>query len=87
MTTRPASREPRHSVTLARNGRLAERPLRGEAVNQPELDLSDMDDFEVIEERRRVQTALAFLTSKYKALNDEISRRGTLRWMAPTGTQ
>ena len=61
MTTRPASREPRHSVTLGRNGRLAERPSGGEAVSQPELDLSDMDDFEVIEERRRVQTALAFL--------------------------
>jgi hypothetical protein len=50
-------------------------------VSQSELDLSDMDDFEVIEERRRVMTALAFLTDKYKALNSEISRRETLRWM------
>jgi hypothetical protein len=49
-------------------------------VNQP-LDLSDMDDFEVIEERRRVMTALAFLTDKYRALNDEMTKRETLRWM------
>jgi hypothetical protein len=50
-------------------------------VSQPELDLSDMDDFEVIEERRRVMTALAFLADKYKSLNDEMSRRESLRWM------
>jgi hypothetical protein len=50
-------------------------------VSQPELDLSDMDDFEVIEERRRVMTALAFLTDKYKSLNDEMNRRESLRWM------
>ena len=46
-----------------------------------ELDLSDMDDFEVIEERRRVMTALAFLTDKYKALNTEMTKREILRWM------
>ena len=40
-----------------------------------------MDDFEVIEERRRVQTALVFLAGKYKALNQEMNRRETLRWM------
>jgi hypothetical protein len=35
----------------------------------------------VIEERRKVMTALAFLTGKYKSLNDEMSRRESLRWM------
>jgi hypothetical protein len=49
-------------------------------VSQP-LDLSELDDFEVIEERRKAMTALAFLTDKYKALNDEMLRRETLRWM------
>jgi hypothetical protein len=54
------------------------------SVSQP-LDLSDMDDIAVIEERRKVMTALAFLTDKYKALTDEVTRRETLRWMlAPT---
>ena len=49
-------------------------------MSQP-LDLSDMDDFEVIEERRRVMTDLAFLTDKYKALSDEMTKRETLRWI------
>lgn len=56
-------------------------------MSQEELDLSDMDDFEVIEERRQVQTTLAFLAGKYKALNNEMTRRETLRWMVPTSTQ
>jgi len=50
-------------------------------VSQPDLDLSGLDDFELIEERRKVQAALAFLTAKYKALNGEMTRRETLRWM------
>ena len=49
-------------------------------MSQP-LDLSDMDDFAVIEERRKVMTALAFLTDKYRELNNEMTRRETLRWM------
>jgi hypothetical protein len=44
-------------------------------------DASQMDDFEVIEERQRVMTALAALTSRYRQLNQEINRRETLRWM------
>lgn len=40
-----------------------------------------MDDFEVIRERRKVMTALAVLTDRYKRLNDEMTRRETLRWM------
>jgi hypothetical protein len=40
-----------------------------------------MDDFEVIRERQNVMTALANLTDRYKRLNDEMTRRQTLRWM------
>jgi hypothetical protein len=50
-------------------------------VSQPEFDFSDKDDFDVIRERQNVMTALAFLTGKYKALNDEMNRRETLKWM------
>jgi hypothetical protein len=53
-----------------------------------DLDLNDMDDFELVEERRRVQAALAFLTDKYRDLNREMGKRETLRWMtAPTSTR
>jgi hypothetical protein len=44
-------------------------------------DYSQLDDFEVLEERRRVQGWLAVLVGRYKALNDEMTRRETLRWM------
>jgi hypothetical protein len=47
----------------------------------PPRDVSRMDDFEVIAERRRIATALAALTDQYRALNHEISKRDTLRWM------
>jgi hypothetical protein len=50
---------------------------------QPEQDeISRMDDFEVIKERQNVMTALADLTDRYRRLNQEMNRRGTLRWMA-----
>jgi hypothetical protein len=55
-------------------------------VSQP-LDLSDMDDFEVLAERRKVMTDLAFLADKYKALNDEMTKRETLRWMIAPRSQ
>ena len=44
-------------------------------------DVNRMDDFQVIAERQRVMAALAALTDKYRALNHEISRRDTLKWM------
>lgn len=44
-------------------------------------DTSRMDDFQVIAERRRVMTNLAALTDQYKALNQELDRRESLRWM------
>ncbi len=51
-------------------------------MDQPEEDeVSRMDDFEVIAERLRMMTALASLTGRYKRLNDEMTKRETLRWM------
>jgi len=44
-------------------------------------EVSRMDDFEVVAERRRVMAALAALTDQYRELNQEISRRDTLKWM------
>jgi hypothetical protein len=43
--------------------------------------LSGLDDFEVIAERARVAGLIAALTDQYRALNREMTRRGTLRWM------
>ena len=51
-------------------------------VSQGESDdVGQLDDFEVVEERRRVMVALAGLTDKYRRLNAEMTRRETLRWM------
>jgi hypothetical protein len=51
-------------------------------VSQSEPDdVSQLDDFEVVEERRRVMVALTTLTDKYKRLNAEMTKRETLRWM------
>jgi hypothetical protein len=43
--------------------------------------MSRLDDFELIAERRRVMATLTALTDQYRALNQEISRRESLRWM------
>jgi hypothetical protein len=51
-------------------------------VGQPEPDdVSRLDDFQVLSERRRVMEALAFLTQEYKRLTAEMTSRETLRWM------
>jgi hypothetical protein len=44
-------------------------------------DVSRMDDFQVVAERRRVMANLAALTDQYRALNHELQRRESLRWM------
>ncbi len=44
-------------------------------------DVSRMDDFQVIAERHQVMAALAALTDQYRELNQEVTRRETLRWM------
>jgi hypothetical protein len=51
------------------------------AVPDGHNDPSRMDDFQVIAERQRVMTNLAALTDQYRALNQEINRRESLRWM------
>lgn len=44
-------------------------------------DVTDLDDFEVIAERRRVMTTLARLTDRYRELNRELEKRESLKWM------
>ena len=48
--------------------------------SQP-YDVSRMDDFQVVAERRRVMATLAALTDQYRELNQEVSRRESLKWM------
>ena len=48
-------------------------------------DVSHLDDLQVIAERRRVMASLAALTDHYRALNQEMTRRETLRWMLAPG--
>jgi hypothetical protein len=43
--------------------------------------VSQLDDFEVIAERARVMKMMAALTDRYRQLNQEMSRRETLKWM------
>lgn len=45
----------------------------------------EMDDFEIIAERQRIAAALPALTGRYRELNQEISKRGTLKWMLQPG--
>ena len=51
------------------------------AVPDGRNDPSRMDDFQVLAERQRVMAVLAALTDQYRELNQEISRRDTLKWM------
>jgi len=46
-------------------------------------DIVQLDDSQVIAERRRVMETLAALTDRYRRLNQEMGRRVTLRWMLP----
>jgi hypothetical protein len=46
-------------------------------------DFTELDDFQVIAERRRVAGMLTALTDRYRELNQEMNRRETLRWMVP----
>ena len=44
-------------------------------MSQPEPDdVSRLDDFQVLSERRRVMESLAFLTQEYKRLTDEMTQ-------------
>jgi hypothetical protein len=46
-----------------------------------DISVGRLDDFEVIAERARVMRMLAALSERYRVLNQEMSRRETLRWM------
>jgi hypothetical protein len=56
-------------------------PSKNLPVPDSRNDPSRMDDFQVIAERQRVMANLAALTDQYRALNQEIQRRDTLKWM------
>jgi hypothetical protein len=46
-------------------------------------DVRQLDDFQVIAERLNVTETIAALTGRYRELNEEMTRRKTLRWMLP----
>ena len=46
-------------------------------------DIRQLDDFQVLAERSQVVEAIAALTDRYRKLNQEMTRRATLRWMLP----
>jgi len=46
-------------------------------------ELRQLDDFQVIDERRRLTDTIAALTDRYRKINEEMKRRVTLRWMVP----
>ena len=46
-------------------------------------EVAELDDFQVIAERRRVSETIAALIDRYHKLNEEMTRRTTLRWMLP----
>jgi hypothetical protein len=52
------------------------------AATRPD-DISRLDDFQIIDERRRVTETIIALTDRYVQLNQEMARRETLRWMVP----
>jgi hypothetical protein len=52
-------------------------------MDEEDVSASQLDDFQVIVERLRVTEAIAALTARYKELNQEMTRRETLRWMLP----
>jgi hypothetical protein len=47
------------------------------------VDVTQLDDFQVIAERRQVSETIGTLIDRYSKLNDEMTRRPTLRWMLP----
>jgi hypothetical protein len=57
-------------------------PESGKVMDDSD-DFTQLDDFQVIAERRRVAAMLAALTDRYRQLNQEMNRRVTLQWMVP----
>lgn len=46
-------------------------------MDEPSDDIEQLDDFQVIAERRRVTEMIAALTDRYRKLNGETSRRAS----------
>jgi hypothetical protein len=46
-------------------------------------EVTGLDDFQVIAQRRWLMEAIAALTDRYGRINQEMGRRETLRWMLP----
>jgi len=46
-------------------------------------EVAELDDFQVIAERRQISETLATLADRYRQLSQEMTRRVTLRWMLP----
>lgn len=46
-------------------------------------EVAKLDDFQVIAQRRQVSETIATLIDRYTKLNEEMTRRPTLRWMLP----
>jgi len=53
------------------------------AMDDAPSEIAQLDDFQVIAERRDVAQALAALTDRYRQLSQEMNQRETLRWMLP----
>lgn len=62
-------------------GAPAERYASEQGIRTVDAEYSQLDDFALIEERRQVMDALAALTDRYRALNQVMMSRATLRWM------
>ena len=46
-------------------------------------EVAELDDFQVIAERHQVSETIAALIDRHGKLNEEMTRRATLRWMLP----
>jgi hypothetical protein len=44
-------------------------------------DVGQLDDFQVIAERAQVASEIAALADRYRELNQDMTRRGSLPWM------
>ena len=56
--------------------------LMRQAIDE-DVSAGQLDDFQLIAERLQVTQAIAALTTRYKELNQEMTRREALRWMIP----
>jgi hypothetical protein len=65
------------------NGRTGPSPSKGKAVGDVFSEFPGLDDFQVLAEQQQVSQMITALTERYRELNQEMTRRETLRWMVP----